>query len=463
MLSKNMHLHFIGICGIGMSGIAKILLQQGYTISGCDQHLDPIRTQELQKLGCNIGTHQSNICNDPTISIIVRSSDVSLTHPEIVAAQQKNILIKLRAEILAEIMSEHKNSIAVAGAHGKTTTSSLLSHVLLQAQMNPSIIVGGHIHQLNSNAEYGDGNILVAEADESDKSFLLLPKKFAITTNIDREHLGVYRDLDDIKQNFINFLNTLEPNGLNVICIDDQGVQSVIKDIKTPYVTYGTNPLATIQIKKIDLKPFESNFDLYNTQTQENLGSWTVALPGHHNVLNATSVIALCLTLGLNPETIQNGLQSFQGVDRRFTFKGTSDQGALIFDDYGHHPTEITAILKVARNAAHKKLIVAFQPQRYSRTKNLWPEFIESLAQAPADELIITDIYPASEAPLEGISSQNLVQEIQKANSILSVSYIPFFDNGTEIIQAITSKSSKDDLILFLGAGKINKLINLLK
>jgi len=463
MLLKNMHLHFIGICGIGMSGIAKILLKQGYHVSGCDQHLDPIRTKDLEIFGCHISHHQSNICNDPSISMIIRSSDISLTHPELINAQQKNIPIKLRAEILAEIMFQHKNSIAIAGAHGKTTTSSLLSHVLLQADLNPTIIVGGHIHQLNSNAEFGDGNYLVAEADESDKSFLLLPKKFAITTNIDREHLGIYKDLDDIKKNFITFINSTQPNGLNILCIDNKEIQSILSQIKTPYITYGTTPQATIQIQNIQLKPYQSEFTLFNTKTNQNLGSWTVALPGHHNVLNSTSIITLCLTLGLDKETIQKGLNSFQGVDRRFTFKGKNKNGALIFDDYGHHPTEIDAILKVARNASENKLIVAFQPQRYSRTQNLWHEFIQSLAFAPVDELIITDIYPANEAPVEEITSPNLVKKIKTANPNLSITYIPFSDNGQEIVKNINLKAFSGDLILFLGAGKINKLIDLLK
>jgi UDP-N-acetylmuramate--alanine ligase len=459
MLEKNLHLHFIGVCGIGMSGIAKILLQQGYKVSGCDQNLDPARTEELTNLGCKIGHHQSDICNDSSISMIVRSSDVALTHPEIIAAQAKNIPIKLRAEILSEIMSLHKNSIAVAGAHGKTTTSSLLSHVLLQADRNPTVIVGGHIHQLNSNAKYGNGNYLVAEADESDKSFLLLPKKYAITTNIDREHLGVYKDLDDIKENFINFINSTPPSGLNIICIDDPGIQTIINSIQSPYITYGTSPNATFQIQDINLEPYQSHFTLINNQTKQNLGSWSVTLAGHHNILNTTSIIALCLTLGLTKEEIQEGLITFQGVDRRFTYKGKTKEGALVFDDYGHHPTEIDAVLKVARNATKGKLIVAFQPQRFSRTKSLWPEFITSLAQANVDSLIITDIYAANEAPIQGISSPDLVREIRKINPHISISYIPFLDNGKEIIESLNSKLNQEDLLLFLGAGKINKLI----
>jgi UDP-N-acetylmuramate--alanine ligase len=459
MISKNMHIHFIGICGIGMSGIAKILLKQGFTISGCDQNIDPIRSQELTNLGCSIGNHQSSICKDSSISMIVRTSDVTLDHPEIVHATLHNIPIKLRAEILAEIMSNHTNAISIAGAHGKTTTTSLLSHIFLTAQKNPTIVVGGHIHQLGSNAEYGNGNYIIAEADESDRSFLLLPTKYAIVTNIDREHLGVFKDFDDIKSSFIQFMNGILDDGLNIICIDDAGIQAVIKDIKTPFITYGTNPQATFKITDIKLEPYQSHFKLYNTQTNQDLGTWTVSLPGHHNILNATSTIALSLTLGLETEAIKKALTTFQGVDRRFTFKGRSKlHGALIFDDYGHHPTEIEAILKVARNASPGRLIVAFQPQRFSRTKNLWAEFIETLANAPIDELIVTDIFPANEIPIEGITTQNLMLEVLKLNPRFSIHYLPFNPDGQNIVQMIESKLSGNDLLLFLGAGKINKL-----
>ncbi len=459
MISKNMHIHFIGICGIGMSGIAKILLKQGFIISGCDQNIDPVRSQELINLGCKIDNHQSTICNDNSISMIIRTSDVKLDHPEIVQATLRNIPIKLRAEILAEIMKNHINPISVAGAHGKTTTSSLLSHIFLTAQKNPSIVVGGHIHQLGSNAEYGNGNYLIAEADESDRSFLLLPTKYAIVTNIDREHLGVFKDFDDIKVTFTQFMNNISHEGLNVICIDDAGIQSVINTIQTPFLTYGTNDQATFRISDITLEPYQSHFKLFNTKTNQDLGFWTVSLPGHHNVLNATSAIVLSITLGLDTESIKKGLTTFQGVDRRFTFKGKSKlHGALIFDDYGHHPTEIEATLKVARNASPGKLIVAFQPQRFSRTKNLWAEFIKTLAHAPVDELILTDIYPANEAPIEGITSQNLMLEIQKINPLVSIHYLPFTANGQNIIQMLEKKLCEKDLLLFLGAGKINKL-----
>ena len=463
MFDKHTHFHFIGICGIGMSGIAKILLQQNYKVSGCDKNLDPIRVNELKKLGCIINHHQSQACSDSSINIIVRSSDIFLTHPEIIAAKNKNISIKLRAEILADIMQEHNNSIAIAGSHGKTTTSSLLSHILLQTDLNPTIIVGGHIHNINSNAEYRNKNYLVAEADESDKSFLFLPKKFTITTNIDQEHLGVYKDLEDIKNNFLKFINTTTQDGLNILCIDNSEVKSIIPQINTKYKTYGISNQATFQIKNIKLEEFKSSFTIFNNESKTDLGTWSVNLPGHHNVLNATSTIILGLHLGLTPLIIQKGLNSFQGVDRRFTLKGISKNGALIYDDYAHHPTEIKATLPVARKIAKNKLIVIFQPQRYSRTKHLWNEFIDSFATSIIDELIITDIYPANEPSIPGISSLNMVKQIKDLNSNLSITYLPFTENGQKIIDLITLKSNKNDLILFLGAGKINQLISSIK
>ncbi|MBP6892000.1 UDP-N-acetylmuramate--L-alanine ligase [Candidatus Babeliales bacterium] len=466
MLKNNQHFHFIGICGIGMSGIAKILLTQNIKVSGCDKNIDPQRTKELLNLGCTIDIHQSNICNDPSITTIVRTSDVQLNHPEIMQAQSKNIPILLRAEILAKIMHE-KISIAVAGAHGKTTTSSLLAHVLLHAKIDPTMIVGGHMHELNSNAHAGSGKYLVAESDESDRSFLLLPKNYTIVTNVDREHLNTYQDFDDIKNAFIQFINNIPSDGCNFICIDDAGIQSIQDRITTPYLTYGTSTSANFHIQNVQLSPDFSEFELkiQNVDlimqhiTSNNLGIFKVALPGMHNVLNATGVIAVCLRLGLDEQAIKNGLESFQGVDRRFTFKGVSkNHGAMIFDDYGHHPREIEVTFKVAQAKTNGKIIVVFQPQRFSRTKHLWNEFVQTLAFAPIDQLILTDIYSANEASIDGVTSQNLVAEIQKMNPALNVNFIAFGNNGEQILSKLNESLSKDDLLLFQGAGKVNQL-----
>lgn len=458
MFSNNTHIHFMGICGIGMSGIAKILLQQGYHVSGCDKNIDPQRAVELQQLGCTIDAHQSALCQDPSISMLVRSSDVSLTHPEIISAQKQNIPVHLRAEILAEIMRS-KESITIAGAHGKTTTSSLLAHTLLTAKQDPTIVVGGHIHQLNSNAHTGTGEFFVAEADESDRSFLLLPKKYSIVTNIDREHLNTYRDFNDIKQTFVQFMNQLPENGLTIACIDDAGIQAVLPQLTKPYVTYGTTPQADFYIHGIALKSDFSTFELTDTRNNQYLGTWTTSLPGLHNVLNTTSVIALCLHLNIPTQAIQEGISTFQGVDRRFTFKGiTKAHGAEIFDDYGHHPREIQVTLDVAQAKTKGKVVIVFQPQRFSRTSSLWDDFVQILAQAPYNELIITDIFAASEQPIEGISSPNLVKAIQNKNPEANVRYIPFTDNGTAIMSQLDLILHPHDLLLFLGAGKVNTI-----
>lgn len=458
MFRGNEHLHFIGICGIGMSGIAKILLQQGYRISGCDQQTDSQQAQELKKLGCILTNHQSTQCTDTSINIIVRSSDISLDHPEIIQAQQRNIPVQLRAAILSEIMRS-KISIAIAGAHGKTTTTALLGHVLLQAQENPTIIVGGLMHEIKSNALYGSGKFLVAEADESDRSFLLLNKTFTIITNIDKEHLNTYQNLDDIKETFLKFINQLPFYGLNVICAENKELASIIAGITTPYITYAANNNADIQINNIQLHPDHSVFELQDTRTNQNLGTFTVNLPGFHNVLNATAVACLCLHLGIEQQAIKNALQSFQGVDRRFTFKGVSKiHGALIFDDYGHHPEEIRVTMQVARAKTQGRIVVVFQPQRFSRTKHLWDDFVSILAEAPIDQLILTDIYPANETPIDGISSQNLVSAIKQKNPQAQVCFIPFTKNGCQIVEKLNNYLQPNDLLLFQGAGKVNQL-----
>lgn len=448
----------MGICGIGMSGIAKILLQQGYQVSGCDNNINPERAHELQKLGCKIDVHQSALCSDDSITILARSSDVPLNHAEIITAQKRNIPVVLRAQVLALIM-EPKQSITIAGAHGKTTTSSLLAHTLLVANQDPTIVVGGHIHQLNSNAYTGSGELFVAEADESDRSFLFLPKKYSIVTNIDREHLNNYHDFDDIQQTFIQFMNQLPSDGLTIACLDDQGIQNVLPYLTKPYITYGTSPKADFYITDIVLRPDNSSFCIMDTRNNRNLGAWTVSLPGLHNVLNSTSVIALCLHLNIPTIDIQSGISTFQGVDRRFTFKGISRaHGAEMFDDYAHHPREIKVTLDVAQAKAKGKVIAVFQPQRFSRTYSLWDDFVQTLAHAPYDELIITDIFAASEHPIEAISSQNLVLAIQKANPRASVSYIPFSDEGTAIIKRLDQILRTEDMLLFLGAGKVNTI-----
>lgn len=453
------HFHFMGISGIGVSGIAKILKQQGHIISGCDRSIDSKHIKELSALKCNISsTHQSDICNDPTIDTLVFTSAISKNHPEILQAQKNEVRCLLRAEALAEIMAK-QTSIAIAGSHGKTSTSSLMGHLLLYANQDPSIIVGGHINSINSNAQYGKGKYLVAEADESDRSLLKLPKKYTIITNVNLEHLETYTDFDDVKKTFTTFINSTPQNGHNVICIDSQGVQDILPTITTPYSTYGQSELADIQPINITLNTESSTFDIYHKKSNNILGTITLPQAGLHYVINATGAIALALHLNIPFPNIQKALSTFTGVDRRFSFKGIAKTNrALIFDDYGHHPIEIINALTIARKKASKKLIVVFQPHRFSRTKHLWSQFIDTFANSMIDTIIITDIYAASEQPIDAVSSKNLVEAIKQKNPKKSVFYCPIDPELEHIYNLVNKISSKDDLLLLLGAGKVNKL-----
>lgn len=457
--AQKKHIHFIGISGIGMSGIAKILKQQGYTISGCDSGIDQKHIDELQNLGCIISKqHQSSLCNDATIDTIVYTTSLGNNHPELQNARSKNIKILHRAEMLAQLMSE-KTSIAIAGSHGKTSTTSLVGHILLQAQLEPTIIVGGHIRSIQSNAYCGKGEYLVAESDESDRSFLCLPKTYSIVTNIDLEHLETYKDLDDIKQTFLTFINNTPINGKTILCIDDAGIKSIFNSITTPHITYGQSSQADIQIKNIFLNADNSTFDIYQKSTDKTLGTIYLSQPGLHYVLNATGAIALALCLNISFLTIQESLTSFSGVERRFSYCGISNlHKAHIFDDYGHHPLEIYYALQIARKKAQKNLVVVFQPHRFTRTKFLWNNFIETFTKAPIDTLIITDIFPASEQPIESINSIRLVEELKKQCPQKHILYCPIDPEMQKIHALLDQILQKDDLLLLLGAGKVNKL-----
>lgn len=459
MLAQKKHIHFIGISGIGMSGIAKILKQQGHAVSGCDSGIDQKHIEELQSLGCTISTqHQSTLCNDATIDTVVYTNSLPSDHPELRNAREKKITLLHRAQMLALLMSE-KTAIAVAGSHGKTSTTSLIGQILLQAQYDPTIIIGGHAHSIQSNAYYGKSKYLVAESDESDRSFLYLPKTYSIATNIDLEHLETYKDFDDIKNTFLTFLNNTPIDGKAILCIDDMGIQSIMHAIKAPHTTYGQSAQADIQAKNICLQADSSTFDIYQKSTNEMLGSIYLSQPGLHYVLNATGAIALALQINVPFIAIQQALATFAGVDRRFSYCGISTlHKAHIFDDYGHHPLEIYYALQIARKKATQKLIVVFQPHRFTRTKFLWNDFIETFAQAPIDTLIITDIFPASEQPIESINSERLVQELKKQCPQKQILYYPADLEMIEIQALLNQILQKDDLLLLLGAGKVNKL-----
>jgi len=493
MLTKKSHIHFVGIGGIGMSGIVTILKQSGHIISGCDPDTEQDTVTQLRHLGCKVykGNNAAE-CTDTTIDILVYIPMYATTIPavtaEITRAQARGIPTISRAHMLGELMRT-KYSIAISGSHGKTTTTSLISHILIAADMDPTVVIGGQLKNIGSNARTGNGDILVAEADESDRSFLQLHANIAVVTNIDMEHLETYADLNDIKHCFQQFLNNLPENGKAVMCIDDENVRSILplahgktisylphkmgtplqeikdeaKQIKT--ISYGIEHTADFCARDIVLNADHSIFDVYtpfdpafaeaSAGTVQKLGTIMLPMPGKHNVYNALAAIAVAQELGISFETIAKNLASFAGVARRFSFHGMY-QGAEIFDDYGHHPVEIENCLKVARQRARNKLIVVFQPHRYTRTQKLWNQFLSTFTTSTIDHLIITDIYSAGEYPITDVSSKRLSEELSHLNPPFTITYVPFEDDFTQIKQAIARSVGHNDLLLFLGAGKVH-------
>ncbi len=460
MYRKKSHIHFIGIGGIGMSGIATILKYQGYTISGCDLDLDQHNVKTLKTLGCTI-YHGNNTpaCNDESIDILVYSSAIKKEYPEIIQAQQRGIPTIPRALMLAELMRT-KYSVAISGSHGKTTTTSLIAHILMEASIDPTVIIGGNLKALSSNARLGNGDFVIVEADESDRSFLHLDATLAIVTNIDLEHLETYKDLDDIKQTFVQFLNNIPFYGKAIVCIDDENIRSILPMPHIKIITYGIEHKADITATDIVLNSDHSLFTAW--RKQEKLGTIHFAMPGKHNILNALGAISLALDIGTSFATIAQALKSFKGIDRRFSYCGQY-KGAEIFDDYGHHPKEIENTLKVARNRATGKVIVLFQPHRYSRTHKLWHVFIDMFLRAEIDHLIVTDIYPASEAPIEHITSELFVRQIKDQNPSFYIEYVPYDARFDALKNALDSVITANDLVVLQGAGKINKLVSCLE
>ena len=456
MYKPKLHFHFVGIGGIGMSGIAKILAHRGYTVSGCDIVTDSADIQELMYAGCAISDHHhSQLCIHDSIDVYVYSSDVKKDIPEFIHAQKKHIPIIHRSQALAYIMKTTYN-IAVSGSHGKTTTTGMIAHIFLHAKKDPNIIIGGHLPSIKNNAHAGSGDFTIAEADESDRSFLNLPADIGILTNIDKEHMSTYHSLEDLSGTCLQFLNKISWAGKAIICSDNEYIQKIMPAITAPYITYGTHLEAEYQACNIQLHADTSTFDLYHRK--DFVGKIQLSVPGIHNILNSVAACATALQVGISFESIQEALASFISVDRRFTFKGTTAQGALIYDDYGHHPTEILHTLEVAKNKTKGKIFIAFQPQRYTRTYHLWNEFIEFFSTHYADHTLITDIYEANETPIPGIQSCKMVEEIYQKNASCPVMYFPATNNFEQISSYIKQYAHKDDLILLLGAGKINTI-----
>ncbi len=440
---KIQHVHFVGIGGIGMSGIAEVLLNLGYHISGSDVKETEV-TRRLRSLGCEIsyGHRRENL---KEADVVVTSSAIRPGNPEVEAAEERLIPVIPRAEMLAELM-RMKIGIAIAGTHGKTTTTSLISTVLAAGGLDPTVVIGGRLNSIGSNARLGQGEFLVAEADESDGSFLKLMPTIAVVTNIDPDHLDYYKGIDEIKETFLCFLNKIPFFGLAVLCLDHPNVQSLLPRLKKRFTTYGLTPQADFQAKEIIFEGLSTSFDVVR-QRQE-IGRLSLRMPGLHNVYNALAALATAFELDIPFRVVQETLRDFGGIQRRFQIKGEK-KGVLIVDDYGHHPVEIMATLKAARTGWGKRIVAVFQPHRYTRTQALFNDFLTAFYDA--DVLILTEIYPAGEDRIEGVESKALFEGLRE-HGHKNVTYLA---DKKEIVEHLLRILSPGDLVITLGAGDI--------
>ena len=440
-------IHLVGIGGSGMSGIAEVLLSSGYAVSGSDLKSSPV-TLRLQKLGATIyETHAAE--NVRGAHVVVVSSAVPADNVEIVEARRLKIPVIPRAEMLAELM-RLKSGIAVAGAHGKTTTTSMVASVLAAAGLDPTFVVGGRVNHAGSNARVGEGEYMVVEADESDGSFLLLAPVIAVITTIDREHLDHYKSLEEIQEAFLQFANRVPFYGSVVLCLDEPNVQAILPRVKRPVITYGTSSQSDLVISDVKLNGLSSEFRL--KYHGDDLGVFGLpAPPGIHNVRNAAAAAAVALALNVPADLIRQGLAKFSGVGRRFEIKGKFS-GITLIDDYGHHPAEIRATLEAARGCGYKRLLVLFQPHRYTRTQHLWEDFCRSFNHA--DVLVITDIYAAGESPINGVTGEALANAISAAGH-KSVVYTSTLQGGIEFI---LREVRPGDAVLTIGAGSVGRV-----
>lgn len=446
MLKRIRHLHFVGIGGIGMSGIAELLINLGYEVSGSDLRASPI-TRRLEQLGGTIYIgHQAG--QTEGAHVVVISSAVSNDNLEVKEAVQRGIPVIPRAEMLAELM-RMKHSVAVAGSHGKTTTTSLLGTVLEGAELDPTVIIGGRLQAWGTNARLGHGDFLVAEADESDGSFLRLSPTFAIVTNIDAEHLDHYRDFDELQLSFLTFLNSVPFYGASIVCLDDPNIQEVIPRISRKLITYGFSSQADIRAADVMVQPEGTSFSCYINGKLA--GKVRLRLHGRHNALNALAAIAVTRELDIDFTAVATTLAEFGGTDRRMQRIGAVND-VLVFDDYGHHPTEIRAVLSTTRDAWDRRTIVCFQPHRYSRSQLLMKEFGRAFYQA--DSVFVLPIYAAGENPIPNVTSDVLATSIVK-HGHKDVHTINDLERATE---ALANMVRPGDLVLTLGAGDVWKV-----
>ena len=447
MYQTDYHIHFVGIGGIGMSGIAELLINLGYTVSGSDLKLSSI-TRRLADKGATIfkGHSKKQVAG---AHVLVTSSAISDENPEVIQAKALGIPIIPRAAMLAELM-RIKYAIAVSGAHGKTSTTAMIAQILNTGGLDPTVIIGGLLMGLDTNALHGQGEFIVAEADESDGSFLQYTPAIAAVTNIDLEHLDFYTDIEDIKNKFVQFINSVPFYGVAIVCLDNEHIQDILPRITVRHTTFGLSAQADLQAGQIRFENGRSRFTVRRGNRE--LGEIVLNLAGQHNILNALAGIATGLELKLSFEVIKQALEEIKGVRRRLEIKGEKKQ-ILVMDDYGHHPTEITATLNAVRESfPGRRLVVVFQPHRYTRTQALFNEFSRSFYQS--DVLILVPIYAASESPIPGVDSRLLCQGIQ-SHGHKDVSFAPDF---TQALSMVTHKLTPNDLVLTLGAGDIHTL-----
>ncbi len=450
MFRKIQHIHLVGIGGSGMSGIAEVLLTLGFRVTGSD--LSPSETiKRLEELGgiVFIGHQGGNVGE---AEVVVISSAVSQSNPEVIAARERQIPVIPRAEMLAELM-RLKYGIAIAGAHGKTTTTSMVAVVLAQAGLDPTLVIGGKVNALGSHARLGRGDFLVAEADESDGSFLRLSPTIVAVTNLDREHLDFYGSMERLQEAFLDFINRVPFYGQAVLCSDDERIRALLPRVVKRYQTYGLHeeagcPPPDFRATDIALKEWGSEFRA--SLKNKSLGPFRLGIPGLHNVSNALAAIAIGVELDVPIDLIRKGLNTFSGIERRFQLRGEKD-GILVVDDYGHHPTEIRATLSAVKQGWQRRVVALFQPHRYTRTRDLLDEFAHSFDQA--DELFITEVYPAGEEPIPGVSGERLVEALRTAGHP-SVTWV---ERKEDLADTVLPLLRPGDFVITLGAGDIWK------
>ena len=444
MFATSQHAHFIGIGGIGMSGIAEILLNLGMKVSGSDLRRGPV-TDRLASLGATLyeGHNAANIAG---ATVVVTSSAVSAANPEVLEAHARKIPVIQRAEMLAELM-RLKYGIAIAGMHGKTTTTSMVASVLAAGGLDPTVVVGGRVDALGSNARLGTTQYLVAEADESDRSFLKLSPILAVVTNLDREHMDCYHDMADVERAFLDFMDKVPFYGAVTACIDNPLLKGILPRARRRVFTYGVAAEADFRLEF--LEAVEGRFARFLVNTAQGpLGPFELHVPGRHNVLNATAAVAIARQLEIPADKIAEGLGHFRGVDRRFQLRGTA-RGVTVVDDYGHHPTEIRATLAAARECGHRQIHVVFQPHRFSRTLDLMDRFSDAFVDA--DSVVVLPIYAASEEPIPGVTAERLAEKIQGPA-------VQFAADFSSAVSAVVAQAHEGDLIMTLGAGNVSQL-----